>query len=800
LTLTSATISGSSQFAVMQISCTNSSTSLSTVLPSGGVCAITIDYAASVTPANDNGVFTITDNAALSNVASTPAGSSYTQSFALNGSGTTTPPLPSPPAVVPVMDNETITVTDTPSFPDVLDPETIKVTDQVLVQAYPLTTTSVSGPGVTYGTAAVVTVFVSSAIGPVTGSVTLSVDGGTPSAMALTNGSATFNLGVLNAGTHSVLASFAIQGGFSGASASTTLTVIQAAPVITWVNPSAIASGTALSSTQLNATASVPGTFLYTPATGTVLSAGSHTLSVTFSPTDSTDYTTATASVTILVLNTIVGTNIGVTPVDTTTGSTPVTLTYSNVTKAGMTSLTTSSTGTPAPPGFQPGMPLTYYDISTTATFTGTATICIHYSGITFIQQPHLFHFENGLWVDRTTSIDPVNMIVCGTVTSFSPFALFAPLPVLTITAPSVPRRYGLADPPLNNVTYSGFVSGDTPSVLSGALSCLSSATPVSLVGTYAITCSGLTSPNYTIKFAPGVLTITPAPLTVTAANAQRVYGAPNPAFTGTITGIQNGDNITARYSTTATPTSPVGVYTIVPTLSDPGAKLGNYAATSVNGTLTVVQAFTTTALSATPNPSNFGQSITLSATVAPVAPGAGTATGKVTFFDGSTTLGTATLSSTDTATLTTSSLAAGSHNLTASYGGDPNFSGSSSIAVSDQVQCGVLISLSPSTVPLGGTITVTGKVISCSTRTETVVIQFTLSGPAQPNSCSSTESVMFTTPPFPLPPKTAQTVSFPFRVPSKGVCAGTYSITATTLVNGVAVDTSAASLKITAH
>jgi len=173
-----------------------------------------------------------------------------------------------------------------------------------------------------------------------------------------------------------------------------------------------------------------------------------------------------------------------------------------------------------------------------------------------------------------------------------------------------------------------------------------------------------------------------------------------------------------------------------------------------------------------------------------------------VTFLDGSVTLGTGALSSADVATFTTSSLAAGTHNLTASYSGDPSFSGSSSSAVSDQVQCGVLISLSPSSVPAGGTITVTGKVISCSTTTQTVVVQFTLSGPSQPNSCSSTKSVMFTTPPFTLAPKTSQTVSFPFKVPT-GVCTGSYSITATTHANsatGIVLNTSTAPLTISAH
>jgi hypothetical protein len=56
-----------------------------------------------------------------------------------------------------------------------------------------------------------------------------------------------------------------------------------------------------LSATQLNATASVPGTFNYNPAVGTVLSAGTNTLSVAFTPADATNYITATAGVTVLV-------------------------------------------------------------------------------------------------------------------------------------------------------------------------------------------------------------------------------------------------------------------------------------------------------------------------------------------------------------------------------------------------------------------------------------------------------------------------------------------------------------------
>src|SRR5207245_707741 len=70
----------------------------------------------------------------------------------------------------------------------------------------------------------------------------------------------------------------------------------------TWATPADLVYGTALSATQLNATASVAGTFVYTPPAGTVLSAGAgQTLSVTFTPTDAANYTTATRTVAITV-------------------------------------------------------------------------------------------------------------------------------------------------------------------------------------------------------------------------------------------------------------------------------------------------------------------------------------------------------------------------------------------------------------------------------------------------------------------------------------------------------------------
>ena len=72
-------------------------------------------------------------------------------------------------------------------------------------------------------------------------------------------------------------------------------------PIVTWLAPAPIIQGAALSATQLNATASVTGTFVYSPAVGTVLPAGMHTLTVTFTPSDTSAYAVAVATVSLTV-------------------------------------------------------------------------------------------------------------------------------------------------------------------------------------------------------------------------------------------------------------------------------------------------------------------------------------------------------------------------------------------------------------------------------------------------------------------------------------------------------------------
>jgi len=74
-----------------------------------------------------------------------------------------------------------------------------------------------------------------------------------------------------------------------------------ATPAVVWMNPAPIAYGTALGLGQLNATANVPGTFAYTPAAGTVLGAGTNTLTGVFTPTDTVDYLSVTNMVSLVV-------------------------------------------------------------------------------------------------------------------------------------------------------------------------------------------------------------------------------------------------------------------------------------------------------------------------------------------------------------------------------------------------------------------------------------------------------------------------------------------------------------------
>ncbi len=132
----------------------------------------------------------------------------------------------------------------------------------------------------------------------------------------------------------------------------------------------------------------------------------------------------------LIVPDTVTGPNIQVTPIDQNTGSLPATITFDQVSSPGTTTLASSSSGTPPPSGFALGYPPVYYEIGTTAGYSGNIQVCFNYSGTYYENENELklYHYEGTAWVDRTElPIDTTNNIICGNVTTLSPFALFEP-------------------------------------------------------------------------------------------------------------------------------------------------------------------------------------------------------------------------------------------------------------------------------------------------------------------------------------------------------------------------------------
>jgi hypothetical protein len=183
------------------------------------------------------------------------------------------------------------------------------------------------------------------------------------------------------------------------------------------------------------------------------------------------------------------------------------------------------------------------------------------------------------------------------------------PLMPLVVVANDASRAYGATNPGLSGM-ITGVQNGDNITA-----TYTTTATASSSVGGYSISPS-LVDPdgklqNYLVTMTNGTLTVTGAVLIATANDAARSYGTSNPTFSGTITGIQNGDNIAATYATTATISSPAGTYSIVPALVDPDNKLPNYTVSSNNGTLTVTAPPAPTILFIVPSPDRTNVTIT---------------------------------------------------------------------------------------------------------------------------------------------------------------------------------------------
>lgn len=238
---------------------------------------------------------------------------------------------------------------------------------------------------------------------------------------------------------------------------------------------------------------------------------------------------------------------------------------------------------------------------------------------------------------------------------------------VLTVAAQNQTMVYNSALPVLTSTT-TGFVNGDTIAVVSGVPVLSAAVTATSPVGTYPITVSAgtLAAANYTFSFTNGTLTISPASGTVALSNLVRTYtGAPQTAMATT---VPAGLPVSITYNGSKTPPTTTGSYAVVATITDP-----NYSGTA-SGTLVISKANPAVTLSVSPTNTTAGQIVTMTAFVSSQT--VTVPTGTVTFMNGNTVIGAAQLSSSGVAVLTSSSLS-GAYAVSAVYGGDTNFSGS---------------------------------------------------------------------------------------------------------------------------
>jgi hypothetical protein len=491
------------------------------------------------------------------------------------------------------------------------------------------------------------------------------------------------------------------------------LAILRASPTITWLNPAAIVYGTALGAAELNATANVPGSLVYSPAIGTRLPAGRHTLSVTFTPSDAVNYNAASARVEIEVTRampslTVAGgsfTYDGQPHVATATLSGvdgeplgPMTITY-----AGLADPPVNAGTYPVIVSFDGDSNYRPATDSSASIVIGKATPAIAVTGgeFTYDGQAHT----------ATGSVTGVGGALLGALTftynGFSDLPVNAGSYVVVATFAGDANYAAASDSSANIIInkagatialgnlahrYDGSpkaVDATTePAELSGLSISYDGATdPPTNAGSYAVVAS-LAHPNYTAPDATALMTIARATPTLNVTGDVFTYDGNPHAATGSATGVGGVDlgPVTFTYNGAADVPVNAGTYTVVGSF----AGNANYAVAShTTATIVINQATTDTSVASSPTSSVFGQPVTLTASVR-VTSGGSTPAGSVEFFSGASSLGTAMLvgsAGTASAPITTSSLIIGPHAITAVYRGESNFAGSTSAATPHAVQ-----------------------------------------------------------------------------------------------------------------
>ncbi len=315
------------------------------------------------------------------------------------------------------------------------------------------------------------------------------------------------------------------------------LTITGTPPTVTWTNPPAITYGTALGDAELDATASVPGTFAYSPSSGTILDVGLQTLSVVFSPTNAAPYNAITAMV-----------NLAVSPAALSVVAASTNRLYGQPNPSFQGVISGLQNGDNILPlnscSAGPGSPAGNYQIV---------------AGLS----------------------DPANRQTNYTVSLVSGTLTVNPAP-LEVAAVNYQRPYGSTNPDFM-ANYSGFVNLDTSGVLSGSPSFTTAATTNSPTGVYPILigAGSLSATNYSFVFSNGNLSVVAAPVTVSAVVANKTYdGRTNATIAGlTLNGLVSGDDVTLSAGSAAFADKNAGVAksVFIAGLSLSGTQATNY-------------------------------------------------------------------------------------------------------------------------------------------------------------------------------------------------------------------------------
>ncbi|MEA1671883.1 MBG domain-containing protein [Nitrospirillum sp. BR 11163] len=224
---------------------------------------------------------------------------------------------------------------------------------------------------------------------------------------------------------------------------------------------------------------------------------------------------------------------------------------------------------------------------TTTVTYGQTPTLGASYSG--FVNGETASVLGGSLTVSGagtnagSYTLTPGGLISANYDISYVAGTLTVNKAALTVTANNATVTYGQA--PTLGASYSGFVNGETASVLGGSLTVSGAGTNA---GGYTLTPGGLTSANYDISYVAGTLTVNKAALTVTATNATVTYGQA-PTLGASYSGFVNGERASVLGGTLTV--SGVGTNAGSYTLTPGGLTSANYDISYVAGTLTVNRA-----------------------------------------------------------------------------------------------------------------------------------------------------------------------------------------------------------------